>query len=332
MKKISIKIFFIVSLFVWPFISQAYQLYLTPGADLTISATPTNPGPYQNVTIKIKSYRFDLDHSFIAWQKDGKQTASNNGLKTFTFRTGPAGSQTVISLVINPKTGEGPIEAIITFSPIEIELLWQTDSYVPYWYRGKAQPSDKSQITVSAIARVKDSKGKDVPEQSLVYNWKKDGKLLPEASGVGKSNLTFKSGAIGTSNKIEVAISSDDRSISSSASTEIKSVEPKINFYEDRPLLGTVWQKSLNKEMTIGQQVIVRAEPFYFSDKNSLNFNWYVNNKPVAADELNPARLYLKAVNKNSSSRIGLRVSHPNYFLQEASNNLIIKSTSGGLF
>ncbi len=331
MKNLLLKIF-IVSLFLTPGLSQAYQLYLSPGADITITATPANPGPYQDVIIKVQSYSYDLDRSLVTWQKDGKQLASNGGLKTFAFRTGPAGSQTIIGLTINSQTGEGPTQAIITFSPIEIELLWQANSYTPYWYQGKAQPSENAQIMVSAIIRAKDSKGKEVSPQSLIYNWKKDGKNLPDVSGVGKSSLLIKGGAIGSTSKIEVAVSSSDQSISSGASTDIKIVKPKVIFYEDKPLVGTAWQKTLNKESNINGQMVVRAEPFYFSNKNLLNFAWYLNNQKIASDDQNPARLYLKASKKNVSSRISLRVTHPSHFLQDVSNSLIITSNSSGSF
>lgn len=318
--------FFIVCLFLAPFSLQAYQLYSSVGADVNISVKPENPGPFQDVVINIQSYNLDLNHCRISWYKDSKLLASNSGLKNFSFRTGAIGSQSVINLVINPSYGDKQVKMAIVFSPLEIELLWQADTFVPYWYKGKAKPSSEAKITVSAITRIKDSTGKEVPPESLIYEWKKDGKILNNESGVGKNILTFTGNKKGGVNKVNVMISNSNKSLKGEASTEIFINEPQIVFYEEKPLIGIAKQTALMKKFSLNNQMILKAVPFFFSDKNLLNFSWKINNTKVLNDENDPSKLLLKVVDKNVSSRIDLQVSHPNKLLQSGKNDLIISS------
>ena len=207
-------------------------------------------------------------------------------------------------------------------------MIWQANNYTPYWYKGKAQPTSESEITVSALTRMLDNDGVEIPFDSLVYQWKVDGKNLSASSGVGKNSITFRGGKRGEVNKVSVAVSNVNNSLTTSAQTTIQINDPEIVFYEDRPLVGVVWQKALGAEAGIVDRMIIRAEPFFFSDKDKLHFVWNLNGDQTKPDETNPSRIMLQTASKNISSRIGLLLSHPSKLLQEASQNLIIKSVS----
>lgn len=328
MPKLTLKII-IFCLLLLPATSFGWQQYVR-GGDVEIKVTPNNPGPNQEVKVELRSYAVDLDHSDIAWAKDGQSTANGYGLKTFSFRTGNTNSKTSIGAIITPAIGsDNKVEVAILFEPLEVELLWRANSYTPYWYTGKALPASEANITASAMIRMTDEVGVEIPPEYLVYDWKLDDKTIVADSGVGKSTMTFRGAKQGGSNKVSVTISNADHSSVANASTVIDISGPEIVFYEDRPLVGVVWQKSLGAEAGIGERMIIRAEPFFFSDKSKLSFDWSLNGDKVRPDEKNPARVLLQTVSKNISSRISLSLSHPNKLLQEANQSLLIKSGNG---
>jgi len=240
------------------------------------------------------------------------------------------GTKTNIGISIGGVNMVTPTELVLIFDPLEVSLIWQTDTYVPFWYKGKAKPSSESNITVAAITRIFDKNGKQIPPESLIYEWKKDGKVLSSQSGIGKSSLTFKGGKKGVINKVSVGVSDPTKYVAGGATIDIPIGEPKVIFYEDKPLLGTAREKALSLESSITGQMILRAEPFFFSDKDWLKYNWKINNSPVVNDENNPARLLLKVADKNVSSRINLNVYHSDKLLQNISKDIIIRSNTGG--
>ena len=305
-----------------------WQQYVR-GGDVKITATPNDPEPNQEVKLELQSYSVDLDHSNISWSKDGKLVSASYGLKAFSFRTGNTNTKTEIITIITPFANSNKeVRVTSIFEPIEVELVWQANNYTPYWYKGKAQSTSEAEIVVSALVRMTNSKGEEIPSDSLVYQWKVDSKNLNSFSGVGKNSITFRGGKRGETNKVSVTVSNADNSLTTSAQTTIQINDPEIVFYEDRPLVGVVWQKALGAEAGIVDRMIIRAEPFFFSDKDKLHFVWNLNGDQTKPDETNPSRIMLQTASKNISSRIGLLLSHPSKLLQEASQNLIIKSVS----
>ena len=111
---------------------------------------PSNPAPYEETSITLKSYADNLDSVLISWSVNGKTTASGIGKKSFSITAPAAGAETnVVATISLP---DAPIETKITIKHSVMILLWQaTDSYVPPFYRGKELPTAESEVKVVAM-------------------------------------------------------------------------------------------------------------------------------------------------------------------------------------
>src|SRR3989344_9179570 len=69
--------------------SLALRANAAQSTDILVNITPPNPAPYENTTIVLKSYVYNLDSVLISWSVDGKTISSGIGKKSFST-TAPA--------------------------------------------------------------------------------------------------------------------------------------------------------------------------------------------------------------------------------------------------
>ena len=239
-----------------------------------VEFSPKYPGANTKVLAQLISYTFDVNRSEIAWIVNGKTAGTG---KIFSFTTGDIGSELFLRVSVMAE-GEVPLGKSFTFGAGEVSLLWETAGYAPAQYRGKILPVSRSPIKIVAVPR-----GFASSDSSLIYEWKRNYKNIPDSSGKGKKTFTFYGDEAG-SETIEVVVSNFDKSAVVSKRTEIKIAEPKILFYEEHPLEGPQYQKALSDKADLEkQELILRAEPFFFSKKtlSALSYQWIMNNKKI---------------------------------------------------
>ncbi|MFZ2523593.1 MAG: hypothetical protein WAW92_04380, partial [Minisyncoccia bacterium] len=181
----------IIFLFCLPIISLAQ----IPGLDLNESdiimeIVPESPGSYQKVFVRLNSYITDINSANISWTLNGQIKASGLGIKTFDFMTGSLNSES--NLIVTIQTREGfVLTKTAKIRPLDVDLLWQADSYVPPFYKGKAMFSHENQITFVAIPHILNSAGQEVNPKNLIYKWTKDSIVMDSQSGYGKNTVTI---------------------------------------------------------------------------------------------------------------------------------------------
>lgn len=250
---------------------------------ILVNMTPSNPDPYENVNITLKSYVYDLDTVLISWSVDGKTTASGTGKKSFSVTAPAAGKE--VGVVATLSLPDGITETKIMIRPSVLVLLWQAnDSYVPPFYKGKALPTPDSEIKVVAMPEVRNGSSLVSP-QNMTYRWKKDYTNNVDGSGYGKNSFIYVNDYLEDSNNISVVATTVDQNFSTDASIDIGSVQPKILFYKNDTTLGTEWQNALTDTHTIQGPEIVEAVPYFISPKEILNptlvWNWFINDDRV---------------------------------------------------
>src|SRR3989338_993377 len=115
--------------------------YAQSDNSMFVRSSPEAPGAFEETTLSLVSYSFNLDTSQISWTLDGKAALSGSGKKSFTFTTKNVGSTSTIDIKVTPAGGEALNQRVVV-RPANVDLLWQaTDSYVPPFYRGKAMSS-----------------------------------------------------------------------------------------------------------------------------------------------------------------------------------------------
>ena len=268
--------------FVGSFADAAYAI---PGLDdsvqpITIQVSPETPEPFVNVTARAESVRYDLKRARISWFINGKQMSSAIGNTSVAFKTGAVGTVTNVRMIAEVSS-VGIIEQTATVVPASIDLLWRANVYVPPFYRGKALASSAAELTVVAIPNIS-KQGKKIRSKELVYNWKLGEEVLVSQSGYGKDSIMVTGARIYSGTEIFLEVSTLDRSVTANKFLFIPSVDPKVVFYENRPLEGVQYERALIGEIGLSvPEVTVRAEPYFFSDFGTLNYEWLFNYKPL---------------------------------------------------
>src|SRR6185312_14095227 len=147
---------------------------------VSLTVTPSPPGPNQNVIAVLQSSSIDLDTSIITWKLNGKTEHSGQGSKSFNFTSGPVGSQTTVSAVI-AESGGGSLTESATISPAEVDLMWEGEGYIPPFYEGRAMWAHEGQITLFAVPHVLNANGTPINPNTLIYKWIQNDTVLGDS-------------------------------------------------------------------------------------------------------------------------------------------------------
>jgi hypothetical protein len=290
-----------------------FSIVLTPifvahaqwGDSLTISLTPENPKPGEQVSLSLSGASTNLGSDDISWSVDGNKINEALGLQQITIAYPGVGK--TISVKADVVAFDGSTQTqTITLGGALVTLLWESRTFTPPFFDGRSKHSNGATVVVQAIPNFKDSGGNIISPVSLVYNWKKDGTVLQDVSGTGRDSYTFTDDGIDSSTQISV-----DVSITTSRSL------PDILFYRYSLLFGT--DMSLQTNDFSGQgEIGVRAVPLYSPVDSIYRFafpvlSWNLSGQNV--DNKNLPYLIIQSGNsQNSSGDLSVSIKNPNYF------------------
>ncbi len=291
-----------------------------------VTLKPNLPGPLTEVTAEVISNGVNLNSLEITWILNGKESLRGIGKKSFTFTTGEVGSVTALRADIN--TNEyGLLSKNIDIQPTDADILWEADTYTPPFYKGKALPSSQSYIKAVALPHFITKSGK-VKAEDLVYMWKKSYTPNPNDSGRGKNVYLYRGTYTFNTNTIETIISTPDNTLSLNKKTRVYIHEPKIVFYEDRPLEGVRYEELLPGSFNMKtQEVALQAAPYFFSfqntDDNGAIFTWRVDGKRHDVNTEKKSKFVLRKPDAGKgTASVVLEISNRGYDLQKASKNI----------
>ena len=303
-------------------VSASAQLILPiVNSPVSFVLTPNNPGPNERVTIRIDSHSVDLDRATIDWFLDGGLLERGDGLKTIRIETGDLGSETNVSVLVRPDEVTEIFDQI-TIRPTSISVLWEADTYTPPFYRGRALATTHSDVLVEAYPHAKNQSGNDIPAGDFVFTWRKNGGIIEEISGRGRSTARIPGPLLFGEDIISVEAVSVDNRHKAVETIRIPAVEPHISLHREDPLLGIMYHNALTSSDSIPiADVLLAAVPFYMSTKSpydsEISYVWNINGQTVATDPRNPFRIILRlSGGMVGTANISLSVSHIEHFLQ----------------
>ncbi|MDO8481893.1 MAG: hypothetical protein Q7S75_02320 [bacterium] len=284
------------------------------GARVFLSMNPSYPGPNERVHVSLESSVIDLSQSEITWYVNNKIFAQGTGLREADIVAGTLGTKTDISVIAQTSDGTSA-SGDATISPANVDLLWESDSYIPPFYRGRALASSGTSIRISAIVQFKPIGSLQVPEGNIVYSWKRNGSVVGSASGKGRSFAVFPSPSLFGTDTIEVVASTVDGSQKGSGEVRISSIEPVLTLYQDHPLFGIMYNQALGNTTSLSDAEATFAAVPYFADADSpddarLIYAWSVNGNSVQTDELKRSGLTVNADRSNGLAQIALSITH----------------------
>lgn len=302
------------------------QFGTLPETEIGIDMIPQNPGPREIVYVSATSYGTDLNAANFTWKINNKTQKFGMGEKSFSFTTGDINSTTILDIVIETKNGE-TIKKTFRVRPVSIDLIWESDGFIPPFYKGKSLFSHQNKITVVAQPHMVSSVGLEIGAKNLIYTWKKNGSVIEDASGFGKNTYSFVSPLISRPVKIEVEVSTVDETRRGHSFITLTPSEPSVLFYKKDPINGIELQKSLQNtvELSTSKEVTVISIPLFFgtrtSDSEDLSFRWFINGS-LAKDTPNQSTQVFRPIEGTSgTARISLSIDNNVKILQSASGN-----------
>ena len=317
---------------------RASAQYNLPGAEnaIIIDTSALHPAPGEAVHLTAKSSLVDLSVSTLSWRSGGKVIAQGVGVVSADIVVGALGVPTTVTVSVSATRLEASAEA--TIIPTELDLLVDSDSYVPPLYRGRALPSAGTGALFQAIPRFKRPGGAFVPASDLIYTWRKNGEVESEISGRGRSSVRIPLMHLFGTDTISVEAKSADGTLSGEATTRLSAQEPRLVLYEDHPLFGTLFNNALGASTFVPESEMTFSAIPYFAQATaladpSLIYEWRVSGLSVPAEKETPNEITINASNSTGIALVELAVSHATNFYMDLKNswNITFSSEGGAL-
>ena len=293
------------------------------GSGVELTSSVSNPQPGQTITITARSYSIEIDAAKLTWAVNGAVKQSAIGATTLSLTAPSLGKK--LNIVVTAVTPNGgSVNGSLTIDSGSIDMIMETDGYVPPFYIGKIPPSYQNTVTVIAIPHIANSAGKEYDPKTLVYRWEKNSSVLTDSSGYGKQTISIKGGLVPSPYELSVTASVRDGSGQTVGRISITPQVPTISFYVNDPLYGTLFNRAVGEQLNIGSQneTGVLAVPFGFNiypNKSNLSLTWLIND--VSHPELITSRLItLRApTDAGGTSNIQLDIKNATDMYQSAS-------------
>ena len=307
--------------------AQNIQDVFEPSVEIVLN--PENPGPNTYVTAEITTNSFDVNTTFIGWALNGKVVAQGVGKRSYSFQTGGVGQITNLEVVLqNPDTGAS-ITRNITIVPGSLDIVWESQGYLPPFYEGKAQPVLQSMIIFTAIPNIyKD--GEKISSKDLVYTWSKNKTVLQTSSGYGKDTLIIAQDFLSRPFTIDLTAKTIDGQMVIEKSVSINPLRPHLVLYEEDPLLGLKTEQGIDSSYRLTKnEVWLRAVPYFTDITNRsngfVNIEWTMNGQTVKSGPLEE-RIVLKRPEDGEIGRVNIATIFENKskLLQSLQDNFLI--------
>lgn len=285
---------------------------------------PETPEPADKVTISAQGVGGFLGGATITWTQNGTVALSGVGASTFTFTAGAIGSQTHIQVRIVSST-QGTFTHDFVFLPSLVNLVWEAETSVPPYYRGKALYSAGSKAKVVAFPVVLIN-GARVPASNLTLQWTLNDEPVADQSGLGRTTLSFTGNQLQTEENVAVTVYYGASKIAYGAVT-IPATNPAILFYDKDALRGVLYDSAMPSAVSLtSKEITLQAVPYYFSNSSfktgGLSYAWTLNGEDAVGPASAQGLLTLRQAGTGQGSAtvgVSLQNTEPDKYVQAAS-------------
>ncbi len=302
---------------------------------LELSASTDNPVPGQKVTITAKSYSTNINSAKISWTVAGKSVLSGTGATKLEVTAPALGKRLTVNA--SAITAEGrTLNSSIAINSGSVDMIIESDGYVPTSFRGKLSPVYQNLVTITAIPHLANSSGVEYDPKTLVYNWKKNSQVIQDQSGYGKQSITLAGDIVPRAYTLTVTVGTRDGSAQAVGMASVSFNEPSISFYVDDPLYGPLFNRTILDSLRIGSknETSVLMVPFGynkpFDSIGSLSLLWKINGVEHAELAENESIVLRAPEGSAGASAIELEIRNLRDILQGGSNgfNAIFSANS----
>ena len=272
---------------------------------LQINVVPKYPEPNKSVSVSLGASSISLNNSQISWYVNDTLQTSGTGETQFNYQLGDVGEQTTIAVALQTTDGR-QLQNEVVITPAEVDIVWEANTYTPPFYRGRSLFSSESTLTLLAVPNIVRN-GSTIPSSQLIYTWEHDSTVLGSKSGTGKNSLTLTGSVLSQSEVVAVEVKTLDGSIKARERIVIPITNSFIRIYEDNPLLGVRFHKSLDATTNISnEEITLQAVPFFvpIGHPRGLVWDWVVGDVHTYDHEIT-----LRNTTDTISGKVPVRVS-----------------------
>ncbi|MFH0804528.1 MAG: hypothetical protein V1896_02920 [Candidatus Zambryskibacteria bacterium] len=292
--------------------------------ELGVGIIPNYPRPNEMVFLNLELYTGDLSSADITWSKDGETVLSGKGEIKYSFNAGPIGKETDIKVNIKLINGVS-FSKNFSLTPASVDMVWEANSYVPPFYRGKALHPRQGVLKIVAMPEFVKN-GRRVPSENLVYKWSNDAESYQDQSGYGKNVLVLNGSLFGRSENLQVLISDPINNLVAQGFIDVPTIDPEIVFYENNPYYGHIFESAIANIFNLKtEEVQILAAPYFFTKESGggLQYEWTLNGQTIPGLSGSRTAVFRRPEDKTTGrSVISLRMENTNRILQQADNSL----------
>lgn len=269
---------------------------------ISLSSIPKYPEPHETVTVSLNQYGVNTFGATIRWYLDDVEQVDYRNERSMTFVAGDIGERSTVGVLVTQGNGITITDEKV-FVPVLVDLVLEADTYVPYFYKGRALPSAEADIRV--ITLVHDSSG----VTTYTYKWSLAGSVLFGGPVRGKSVAELKMPQF-DNKRLSVEVSDSSGNMIAENSIVLRNEDPKLLFYEENPLRGLVERAVSGRLSLLGEETTVFGEPYYLNTSElgtHTEFEWSVSGRSVPSGA-SPNEVTLRKTGNGGSAQIALEV------------------------
>ena len=247
-----------------------FQAPGVPSAHIELS--PTYPRAGEPFTARLADYGSQTNDT-VSWLIDGVLLSDKQRVIELTAPL--LGVPMTIEARITTSGGATESTRIVAV-PSDIDIITESNTTAPYFYKGRRTPSTGSDAHLVVIPHLFSKKGTRIPTSEVEYTWsinnnlvntdRKDDTLDTTLSSVGDSLVRITADAPAYGVRYEKTFT-------------IESGEPQLAFYVYNALTGLSQNAIQDNYTEAVREISVRAQP-YFMDRNvyrNVEQGWSIN-------------------------------------------------------
>jgi hypothetical protein len=301
-----------------------------PGGDLEgltekaeVSMSVSNPQPGQDFVIRVDSYSTDLNNATISWYSNNILLTSKKGAVEQKY-TGPnTGSSLIIDIII--KTAEGnTIEKTYEISPSLVNLVYESNTYTPPFYEGKAIYTNQSSVKIIALPNIVED-GIVKKDSELIYTWEVNGSAQQSSSGYGKNSFIYNAGILSKPVTVSVLVESDTSNQVATNELFLSPGSTELIFAYEHPLYGLQYNGNRDIETT-NSDLTIHAIPLFFSigtrNSSDIDYIWSINGGLLGDSNNSSVISFQSEEGEGGTMRLSLQADSTKKILQSSNNSV----------